>query len=263
MLSLPRGAPRILAVPGGSSSPSRAPVPGAPGAETPSPELSASTQTLRMLEGTSPLRGFSYVRSGVSGLVGILRGPSGHTPAFCPPPTSFLLLLLLSPSSSDPLLSPRGSVLKRAASYRGAWQRATFINRKRKVFQACVEDLGRPRKSGFCSLCRGEAAAERRERVPRVQPPPPAGSEHREETPGGIFAGDLYKPVERSERKGGRKGGRERRRKGGRERERKGRKRRTFVRVQNPCWCDLSVLENSSGCRLLVVHASSVFHHSS
>lgn len=74
------------------------------------------------------------------------------------------------------------------------------------MFRACAEDLGWPRKSGFCSLCHGEAAAERRE---RVQLPPPAGSEHRQETPGGIFVGDLYKPVEKSERKGGRKGGRE------------------------------------------------------
>lgn len=106
----------------------------------------------------------------------------------------------------------------------------------KKVFQACVEDMGWPRKSGFCCLCHGGAVAERWERVPLVQPRSPAGSEHRDATAGDTFVCDLYKPVERSERKRGRKRGREGGRKVGRERERKGRKRTTFARVQNPCW---------------------------
>lgn len=77
--------------------------------------------------------------------------------------------------------------------------------------------MGWPRKSGFCCLCHGGAVAERRERVSLVQPPSAAGSGRCEATPGGISVGDLYKPLERSERKGGRKGGREESREGARE----------------------------------------------
>lgn len=63
-------------------------------------------------------------------------------------------------------------------------------------------------ESGFRCLHPGGAAAVRWEREPLAEPRSPAGSEHREATPRGIFAGDLYKPVE-SSGEGGKEGGRE------------------------------------------------------
>lgn len=63
-------------------------------------------------------------------------------------------------------------------------------------------------ESGFRCLHPGAAAAVRWEREPLAEPRSPAGSEHREATPRGIFAGDLYKPVE-SSGEGGKEGGRE------------------------------------------------------
>lgn len=61
----------------------------------------------------------------------------------------------------------------------------------KKVFQACVEDMEWPRKSGFCCLCHGGAVAEWWERVPLVQLGSPAGSEHHDATAGDIFVCDL------------------------------------------------------------------------
>lgn len=125
-------------------------------------------------------------------------------------------------SSSDLLLSPRGplygSVLKCVASYRGAWQRGTYQQEKKGASSLCGGRGGGARNSGFCCLYHGGVVAERQERVPLVQPPSPAGSEHREATPGGIFAGDLYKPWKGSRGKEGeREGGREESREGVRE----------------------------------------------
>lgn len=57
-------------------------------------------------------------------------------------------------------------------------------------------------ESGFRCLYPGGAAAVRWERGPLAQPLSPAGSEHREATPRGIFVGDLYKPVESSGEEG-------------------------------------------------------------
>lgn len=144
----PRGAPRSLSAPLPAL---RQPLgdtgAGGSGTETLSPELSASPRTLRrrMLEGASPLRGFSYVRSAVSGLMRVSSGVPMGTP---------LLFVLLGPSpfSPGPLC---GSVLKCAASYRGAWQRATYQQGKKRGFKPVWRIWGGPERASF-ALCAAE-----------------------------------------------------------------------------------------------------------
>lgn len=85
-----------------------------------------------MLEGTSPLRGFSYVRSGVSGLVRASSGVPVGTP---------LLFVLLRPSPFSPRLCPK-----------------TCGVLPRNMAEGC---LYQQEKKGVSSLCGGSGVAQK------------------------------------------------------------------------------------------------------